>query len=78
MSDGLSDDLWTSLTKQERIVACQLAAGKTTREIAKGLELSVKTIDAHRAHILDKLPVHNTTQLAHLALSRRWIENIYG
>jgi DNA-binding NarL/FixJ family response regulator len=46
------------LTNQEREVMEQVAIGKTNREIADSLILSVRTVDRHLARIFQKLDVH--------------------
>lgn len=57
-----------ALTGREIEVAKFLATGSTNREIAEILELSVKTIDTHRGHILKKLGCRNNVELARQAL----------
>lgn len=51
------------LTSREREVLQLIAEGKTNKEIAALLKLGVKTIDTHRAHLMDKLQAHNTAEL---------------
>ncbi len=43
-----------------------LADGKSTKQIAQLLAISPKTVDNHRAKVLDKMCVDNPTQLAHV------------
>lgn len=47
------------LTEREREVLELLAQGATSKELARRLELSVKTVENHRAHILEKLGATN-------------------
>jgi DNA-binding NarL/FixJ family response regulator len=44
--------------------------GKTTKEIAGMLGLSVKTVDTHRSHIMEKLGIHDTAGLVRYAIRR--------
>ncbi len=55
-----------TLTDREREVMEHLATGKPTKTIASLLGISSKTVDNHRAKVLEKLQVENATQLAHL------------
>lgn len=52
------------LTSREHEIMRLLAQGETTKQIARYLSISPKTIDNHRASILDKMHVDNPTQLA--------------
>jgi DNA-binding NarL/FixJ family response regulator len=50
-----------------------IGQGKGTRAIASDLKVSVKTVDAHRANIKDKLHLKSGTELVRYAV--RWVEN---
>lgn len=52
------------LTPRERQVAAALATGATNREIADQLDVSIKTVDTHRSHLIKKLGVRNNAGLA--------------
>jgi non-specific serine/threonine protein kinase len=52
------------LTSREFEVAREVAAGRTNREIAEGMHLSVRTIENHVEHALSKLGLNRRTQLA--------------
>ncbi|MBC8379803.1 MAG: response regulator transcription factor [Planctomycetes bacterium] len=56
------------LTNREREVLQLVAEGHTTREIAEVLELSTKTIDSHREHIMEKLGIRNIAGLTKYAI----------
>jgi DNA-binding NarL/FixJ family response regulator len=56
------------LTSREREVLQMIAEGKTNKEIATVLNLSVYTVDAHRGRIMDKLNVHSVTDLVRFAV----------
>jgi DNA-binding NarL/FixJ family response regulator len=47
------------------------AAGKSTREIAAELSLSVKTISTYKRRILDKLGLHSTADLVRYVIDHR-------
>lgn len=60
-----SDDSYELLTSREREILQSMAEGKTTKEIAAGLNLSAYTVDTHRSNIMRKL---NANSLAELIL----------
>jgi two-component system, NarL family, response regulator NreC len=60
-----------SLTDREREILRLIALGYTNQEIAGQLFLSVRTIEAHRRHILDKLRLSTRAELVRYALERR-------
>jgi PAS domain S-box-containing protein len=51
------------LTPREREVVAQIAAGRTSKEIARLMSLSPRTVEMHRARLLRKLGVRSTPQL---------------
>lgn len=57
-----------TLTEREKQVLKLIAEGQTNQEIADYLCLSIKTVMAHRANILEKLGVHNLTDLVKCAI----------
>lgn len=58
------------LTDRERQVLQLIAEGKTTKEAAEILGLSVKTADSHRTRIMQKLEIHETASLVRYAVRR--------
>jgi DNA-binding NarL/FixJ family response regulator len=56
------------LSSREREVLQMLAEGKSSREIAEGLHVSVTTVDTHRKHIMDKLGVRSIAELTKYAV----------
>ncbi|HZU25022.1 MAG TPA: response regulator transcription factor [Bryobacteraceae bacterium] len=56
------------LTSREREVLQMIAEGKTNKEIATALNLSVYTVEAHRGRIMEKLNLHSTGELVRFAL----------
>lgn len=62
------------LTLREREVLVLVAEGKATKEIAELLGVSVKTVETHRAHIMNKLGIHEAANLVRYAIRRGLIE----
>ncbi|HEX8295032.1 MAG TPA: response regulator transcription factor [Chthoniobacteraceae bacterium] len=56
------------LTPRESDVLQHLGHGRGTREIAEALELSVKTVETHRAHIKEKLNFRSNDEMVHFAV----------
>jgi two-component system response regulator NreC len=56
------------LSAREREVLQMIAEGKTNKEIAAALNLSVYTVDGHRSRIMDKLNLHSTGELVRFAM----------
>lgn len=56
------------LSNREREVLGLISEGKTNKEIANKLNLSVYTIDSHRGKIMEKLNLHNTGELVRFAI----------
>jgi DNA-binding NarL/FixJ family response regulator len=61
------------LTPREMEVLTLVAEGYTNQEIADKLVLSVKTVQAHRANVMEKLGLHDITHLVRFALRHRLI-----
>jgi two-component system response regulator NreC len=58
------------LTARERIVLQLIAEGKTTKDIAATLNLTVKTAESYRARLMEKLDIHDTAGLVRYAIRR--------
>ena len=58
------------LTARERQVLQLVAEGKTTKEVAVILGISVKTAESHRTRMMEKLDIHSTAGLVHYAIRR--------
>lgn len=67
----LPDEL---LTSRERQVLQLIAEGRTTKEIAGLLNVSVKTAESHRSHIMQRLDMHNIAGLVRYAIKRGMID----
>jgi DNA-binding NarL/FixJ family response regulator len=61
-SGGIAGQL-EHLTKRELQVLQLIAEGKSTKDIAASLELSVKTVETHRKQIMDKLEIRSIAGL---------------
>ncbi|UXP33836.1 response regulator transcription factor [Reichenbachiella agarivorans] len=62
------------LSKREVEVLRQIASGLSNREIADKLFISIRTVDAHRNHIMQKLSMKSTAQLVKYAIKERIID----
>lgn len=62
------------LTPRERQVVRLIADGKTTKEVASALDLSVKTAESYRASLMEKLNIHQTAGLVRYAIRQGLIE----
>ncbi len=56
------------LTSREREVLAMIAEGKTNKDIANTLNLSVYTVESHRGSVMEKLNLHNTGDIVRFAL----------
>ena len=59
---------FSALTDREREVLQLLSEGKTTKQIALLLKVSVKTIETYRQHIMEKLDIHSIAELTKYAI----------
>ena len=62
------------LSSREREVLQLIAEGKTNKDIAALLNLSVYTVDAHRGRIMEKLNLHSTSELVRFAVRKGLID----
>ena len=65
---------YDSLTLREKEVLHLTAEGKTTREMAEMLHLSSKTVEKHRAKVMQKLDLQNLSELIKYAIRKGLIE----
>jgi DNA-binding NarL/FixJ family response regulator len=56
------------LTARQREVLQRIAEGQTTKAIARGLGISVKTVETHRAQLMDRLRIHDVPGLVRYAI----------
>lgn len=64
------EDRYDLLTERERQIYQLLAEGKSNKEIAGMLNLSLHTVETHRTRIMDKLDVHTSAELVLSAVRR--------
>jgi DNA-binding NarL/FixJ family response regulator len=62
------DSAFSILTKREREILQLLTEGKTTKQIAKSLHISTKTVEVHRLNVMSKLKIDNIAQLTKYAI----------
>lgn len=62
------------LSPRERQVLQLIAESKTTKEVAGVLNISVKTAETHRTHIMEKLDIHETAGLVRYAIRRGLVQ----
>jgi len=62
-----------ALSSREYQVMCMIASGKTLKEIAGELSLSIKTISTYRSRILEKMKMRNNAELIHYAVKNRLV-----
>ncbi|OQX83881.1 MAG: hypothetical protein B6D63_05485 [Candidatus Latescibacteria bacterium 4484_7] len=65
---GKRIDEFSRLTNREREILKLISEGYTSKQIAEMLFISVKTVDNHRANIMNKLGIHDTASLVRYAI----------
>lgn len=75
-SDPSAESPVDNLSDRELEIVSMIGNGLQTREIAKRLNISIKTVESHRAHIKEKLTIANGTQLVQWCV--RWVEQNKG
>lgn len=76
LRDDLAEDevpVLEPLSARETEVLHLLSGGKTNREIAANLSISVRTVEAHRATIMSKLNLRNTADLVRYAIEKGFV-----
>jgi FixJ family two-component response regulator len=69
-SEGFAERLAT-LTEREREVLEQVVKGLPSKSIARALDISYRTVELHRGHIMEKLRVRSAAELIRLVIERR-------
>ncbi len=64
------EQLFEKLTSREQQVLQRIVSGRLNKQIADDLNISIKTVEAHRANIMDKLEVTNVADLIKLSLRK--------
>ena len=67
--EGITDP-YDALSEREREVLQLVAEGRSSKEIAELLSISPATVETHRAHLLQKLRLHNTVEVVRYATRR--------
>ncbi len=70
VQNGEESESYDGLTEREREVLRMIAEGKSNKEIADDLSLSVRTVQAHRANLMGKLHMHDRTELVRYAIRK--------
>jgi two-component system response regulator NreC len=65
---------FATLTAREKEILKFLAEGESVKEIAAGLNLSVKTVEAHKFNLMRKLDIHNKAHLVQYAIQKKIIK----
>ncbi len=60
--------LSTDLTPRQREVLARIAGGQSTKDIAMELEISIKTVESHRAQVMERLHIHSIAGLVRFAI----------
>jgi two-component system invasion response regulator UvrY len=76
LESSLEKPLHEQLSDREYQVMCLIAVGRSLKDIADELSVSVSTINTYRARILEKMRVRNNTELTHYALENRLVNRI--
>ncbi|NTW37670.1 MAG: response regulator transcription factor, partial [Syntrophobacteraceae bacterium] len=69
-SPAASDPV-AKLTARQREILQLLAEGHSAKEIARTLDISVRTVEFHRTNIMEKLNIHDTVNLVRHAIQRK-------
>lgn len=65
---------YESLSDREREVLVLLAEGQSLKDVATRLNLSVKTVDAHKYNLMRKLDLHDRSEIIRYAIRKRLVE----
>ncbi|WP_447599397.1 response regulator [Nitrospira sp. Nam80] len=76
LESGLEKPLHEQLSDREYQVMCLIAVGKSLKDIADELSVSVSTVNTYRARILEKMHARNNTELTHYAIENRLVNRI--
>lgn len=65
---GTKKELLESLSPRQREVLELIAQGRTTKQIANALDISVKTVESHRSQLMERLDIHDVAGLVRYAI----------
>jgi DNA-binding NarL/FixJ family response regulator len=71
----LPDAPFSRLSPRELQIVQLVAESKSNKEVSNILHLSVKTVESHRAHIMEKLGIHSVTELVRYAIRNNIVES---
>lgn len=74
IAEGGDRSRYDGLTPREREILTLIAEGLSNQQMAERLYISIKTVQTHRAHIMEKLDLHNRTELVRYAIRKGLIE----
>lgn len=72
--DAQLERMGDRLTSREREIVQLLSEGKSSKEVASTLNISVKTAETHRANVMRKLDIHSVSELVRYAVRNQIIE----
>jgi DNA-binding NarL/FixJ family response regulator len=67
--------LFSALTPRQREVLQLVAEGKSAKQIADLLFISVKTVEFHKKHLMEELRVHSSAELVRYAVEQGWVHS---
>jgi DNA-binding NarL/FixJ family response regulator len=73
-AEPTADRTFSRLSSRELEVVKLVAESKSNKEVANVLHISVKTVESHRAHIMEKLGLHSVTELVRYAVRNNIVE----
>jgi two-component system response regulator NreC len=74
VKNGEEQARYEILTEREKEVLVLIAKGFSNKEIAEQLVVSVKTIESHKAHIMEKLHLRTRPDLVRYAIKKGWLD----
>jgi two-component system, NarL family, invasion response regulator UvrY len=74
MIGGGAEARHDNLSPREFEILRLIAAGKSSKEIATDLSISIQTVSTHRARVLEKLRLHTTAEMIRYAMEHRLVE----
>jgi DNA-binding NarL/FixJ family response regulator len=67
--------LFSALTPRQREVLQLVAEGKSAKQIADLLYISVKTVEFHKKHLMEELRMHSSAELVRYAVEQGWVHS---
>jgi DNA-binding NarL/FixJ family response regulator len=74
-AEAPADAPFSRLSPREIQIVQLVAESKCNKEVATILHISVKTVESHRAHIMEKLGLHSVTELVRYAIRNKIVES---